>query len=205
MFNLPERESQLSAGCFHVMCPSLCFYFPFHALLQKTASLFTGLPWLLSSGQWDADGQLFGCWHWTRLVILVGTFCFCLDKKWSVCFREGFISCQVTVTALSPWTNTLVLRAVPNVANRRQKWLCHRCWLQLLVCALLQCPTPSEEPQGPGALPSSQDEQGYPHSVTSIIVLPVLSWPGEGDLIILFASSLQGRHWSCAVRIWSGW
>lgn len=43
-----------------VSCPLLLLSFWFHAQLQKTASLFTGLPWLLSSVEWDADGQLIG-------------------------------------------------------------------------------------------------------------------------------------------------
>lgn len=155
MFSLPRRESQLSAGCFHVICPSLCFYFPFHALLQKTASLFTGLPWLLSSGQWGADGQLFGCWHRTRLMILVGAFCFYLYKKWNVCFREGFISCQVTITALSS-LDTLVLRAVPNVANGRQKWLCQRCWTSHWCGLSCSAQPPLRNHRGQGLSPAAR-------------------------------------------------
>lgn len=46
--------------------------------------------------------------------------------------------------------------------------------------------------QAPLRSHSSLQEQSCPHSVTSIAVLPVLLWPGEGDLIILCASSLQG-------------
>lgn len=35
MFGLTERESRFSACCFHVMCPSRCFCFPFVFMLSS--------------------------------------------------------------------------------------------------------------------------------------------------------------------------
>lgn len=172
MFSLSKMESQLSAGCFHVMCPSLRFYFPFHVLLHKAASLFTGVPWLLSSGQWDADGQLFGCWHPARLIILVGNFCFCLDKKWSLCFREGFISCQVTIRALSSPDK----HSASQSCSWFSKWKAEMALPQVLAPV-----TGGGSPAVPNPLWGATGARGSPqqpgwtgHSVTSTVVLPVL-------------------------------
>lgn len=163
------------------------FIFLFMLCFKKIASLFTGLPWLLSSGQWDADGQLFKCWHQTRLIILVGAFCFCLSKKWNMCFREGFIFCQVTITALS----SLEKHSDSQSFSWGSKWKTGVALPQVLT-PVTGWDTPAVPstlwgPTGPVALPGSQDEHSCDklHCVTCPFVT---SWKRPNNFICQFTA-----------------
>lgn len=99
MFGLPERESQLSACSFHMMCPSHCFYFPFVFMLSSKKQpccflVFHGFLAQLSRM------LMCPCWHHTKLITLVGTFCFWLDKQGVGVLRMILFPVKWPITAL---------------------------------------------------------------------------------------------------------
>lgn len=86
MFELPETESELSACCFHVMCPSRYFCFPFVFMLSSknqphSLLVFHGILAHLSAMLMCSWSDAAPHWHHTKLTTLLESSCFWLHKQ----------------------------------------------------------------------------------------------------------------------------